>query len=321
MSYLNDKKRAISKELIKAYYRFPRREQLDKQLENVVTQYFAKLDIGKPFDARGLIVTGESRSGKTKEITSAIDQFNAEGLMLPDGLPARFVQCNLSGMLNWKDLGIAVLDSLGFPMRAQRTQGYIWNEVVQQAKLQGVIGIHFDECQHMFTATGKATNDKVLDGFKALSKGKSRHSPFALILSGVPVLASYVNPYTQLKELLNPVHFDMIGGQNDIEEMNSLCFAYADAAAINFETLATKDFYDRLAFTCGNRWGLVIELVIEALTLCKMDDRSEISISCFEMAFSERSGIPLGFSPFTVDDYRDSFSEAKLLELLTQDDA
>ena len=66
---------------------------------------------------------------------------------------------------------------------------------------------------------------------------------------------------------------------------------------------------------------MVIELVIEALTLCKMDDRSEISISCFEMAFSERSGIPLGFSPFTVDDHRDSFSEAKLLELLTQDAA
>ena len=118
-----------------------------------------------------------------------------------------------------------VLNSLGFPMRAQRTQGYIWNEVVQQAKLQGGISIHFDECQHIFTATGKTTNDKVLDGFKALSKGKSRHSPFALILSEVPVLASYVNPYTQLKELLNPVQFDMIGGHNDIKEMNSLCFA------------------------------------------------------------------------------------------------
>jgi hypothetical protein len=26
------------------------------------------------------------------------------------------------------------------------------------------------------------------------------------------------------------------------------------------------------------------------------------------------------FSPFTVDDYRESFSEAKLLEVLTQDD-
>lgn len=58
MSYLNQKKRDILKPFIKAYYRFPRRKQLDKQMEYVVTDYFTKLDIGKPFEARGLIVTG-----------------------------------------------------------------------------------------------------------------------------------------------------------------------------------------------------------------------------------------------------------------------
>lgn len=318
MSYLNEKKRDILRPFIKAYYRFPRRKQLNTQMEYVVTDYFTKLDIGKPFEARGLIVTGESRSGKTKEIDAAVEEFNAKGYKLPDGMPARFVQCTLSGMLSWKDLGIEVLEALGTPMRAQRTQSYIWNEVEKQARLQGVIGIHFDECQHMFTETGKTTNAKVLDGFKSLCKNK--RWPFVLILSGVPDLATFVKPYVQLKELLFPVHFEKIGGQDDLEEMNNLCFAYGDTGHINFEPLATKDFYERLAFACGNRWGLVIELVIEALTLCKMDDRKEISISYFEKAFAQKSGLSLGFSPFSMDDYREAFSEAQLLNLLLDDD-
>lgn len=318
MSYLNDKKREILKPFLKAYYRFPRREQLDRQMEHVVTDYFTKLDIGKPFEARGLIVTGESRSGKSKEVNSIIEKFNAEGINLPGGIPARFVECTLSGMLSWKDLGIEVLEALGTPMRAQRTQSYIWNEVEKQARLQGVIGIHFDECQHMFTETGKTTNAKVLDGFKSLCKHK--RWPFVLILSGVPDLATFVNPYVQLKELLFPVHFEKIGGQDDLEEMNNLCFAYGDKGDVNFGPLATKDFYERLAFACANRWGLVIELVIEALALCKMDDRKDISISYFEKAFAQKSGLSLGFSPFSVDDYREAFSEAQLLKLLLDDD-
>jgi hypothetical protein len=318
MSYLNQKKRDILRPFIKAYYRFPRRKQLDEQMAYVVTDYFTKLDIGKPFEARGLIVTGESRSGKTKEIDAAVEEFNAKGYKLPDGMPARFVQCTLSGMLSWKDLGIEVLEALGTPMRAQRTQSHIWNEVEKQARLQGVIGIHFDECQHMFTETGKTTNAKVLDGFKSLCKNK--RWPFVLILSGVPDLATFVKPYVQLKELLFPVHFEKIGGQDDLEEMNNLCFAYGDTGNINFEPLATKDFYERLAFACGNRWGLVIELVIEALTLCKMDDQKEISISYFGKAFAQKSGLSLGFSPFSVDDYREAFSEAQLLNLLLDDD-
>lgn len=314
MSYLNEKKRDILKPLVNAFYPFPRRQLLDQQMEYVVTDYFTKLDIGKPFEARGLIVTGESRSGKTKEVNFLVEKFNAEGFKLPGGMPARFIECNLSGMLSWKDLGIEVLEAMGTPMRAQRTQSYIWNEVEKQARLQGVIGIHFDECQHMFTETGKTTNAKVLDGFKSLCKNK--RWPFILILSGVPDLATFVNPYVQLKELLFPVHFEKIGGQGDLQEMNNLCFAYGDKGDINFAPLATQDFYERLAFACGNRWGLVIELVIEALTLCKMDDRKDIRISYFEKAFAQKSGLSLGFSPFSVDDYQEAFSEAQLLKLL-----
>lgn len=138
MTFVNQQKREILTRFLKRHYPLPRRKELDFEINNVVTDYLAKRDTGKPFEARGLYVTGESRTGKTKEINTAIESFNTSGTRLPDGLTARFVQCTLSGMLSWKDLGIEVLDSLGFPMAAQRNQSYIWNEVVKQARLQGV---------------------------------------------------------------------------------------------------------------------------------------------------------------------------------------
>ena len=95
----------------------------NSELTNVITKYFTHLASGRPFEARGLHVTGESRSGKTREINAAIQDFNAEAQILPDGQPARIVQCSLSGMLSWKDLGIKVLEALQFPMNAQRTRG------------------------------------------------------------------------------------------------------------------------------------------------------------------------------------------------------
>ncbi|GGW28474.1 hypothetical protein GCM10011452_16500 [Gemmobacter lanyuensis] len=100
--------------------------------------------------------------------------------------------------------------------------------------------------------------------------------------------------------------------------MNSLCFAFADAVNINFEPLAIEDFYDRHAFANGHRWDLVIEMLIRALTLCKLAGRSEIDISYCEKAFAQKTRVPFGFSPFSVDDYEEALSPAEILRLMTQ---
>ena len=51
-----------------------------------------------------------------------------------------------------------------------------------------------------------------------------------------------------------------------------------------------------------------------------MDDKKTVSLPYFEKAFAEQSTYPLGYSPFSVDDYRDAFDEDKLLEHLTRPD-
>lgn len=211
---------------------------------------------------------------------------------------------------------------LGYPSEGRRTTNYIWQMVRDQAKRQGVIGIHYDEAQHMFSDTGTAANRVVLDQFKAVMKEPDW--PLMLILSGVPSLKTHIEKDTaseerkQLRFLLTPVHFELIRPRvsEDVKELNDLAYTLASKVEINFGPLANGDFFDRLSHACAYRWGLVVEMLIEAFTICFVAGESEISSDHFAEAFSRIHGIPSGFSPFTVDDYLSSFDPDNLLSLL-----
>lgn len=300
-----------------AHYPFPRSIELHEALSWCMTDYYTKAKSDIDFEARGLLVTGESRVGKTREIKRLISDVNAANVVMPDGRPGKFAHCILSGKVTWKDLGVKTLEALGYPAEGRRTQTYIWDMVIDQARRQGVIGIHFDECQHVFTEEGEKTNRIFLDSFKTLLKDS--RWPLMLILSGIPELSKHVDKEPQLKLLLRSVHFTLIDLRRDMNELNELAFSYADKAGLNFEFLSNEDFFARLSHACANRWGLVIELIIEAFTICKLSGAVDISVEHFAEAFSKTRGIPRGFSPFTISDYRESFDPDKLLDLLAQE--
>lgn len=320
MTFLNLHEVTISAPLKNAHYEFPRSKVLRTALASVFTDYYTKATSGAGFEARGLLVTGISRVGKSREIRRAVTQFNDAAIMMPDGRPAHIIQCNLSGRVSWKDLGIKTLGALGYNLKANRTQTYIWQLVLEQAQRQGVVGMHFDECQHVFTGNGETINEKMLDSFKTLLKDSSW--PLMLILSGVPELAKYVGPYVQLRELLDPVHFAPIDitKDEDITELNRLAYTFADKVGLNFDPLSNRDFFERLAFTCDNRWGLVIELITAAFTKCKMSGSTTLDVKHFVEVFAKKRGLPMDFSPFTAPDYKSLFDQATLNAILNRAD-
>ncbi|WP_206611548.1 AAA family ATPase [Falsirhodobacter deserti] len=308
------------------YYPFGRAETLRAAVKACLTDYYAKASVGTKFEARGVLVTGKSRAGKTRELMHLIQKINDAQIMMPSGLPARIVNCSLPARLNWKELGLKTLMALGYPGEGRRTTNAIWQMVRDQAKRQGVIGIHYDEAQHMFSDTGNAANRVVLDSFKAVMK--EADWPLILILSGVPSLKTHIETdhaseeRKQLRFLLTPVHFELIRPkvQEDIEELNTLAYTYADKAGIDFDPLSNVDFFERLSHAGAYRWGLVIEMMIEAFTICRAAGETKISVDHFSEAFSRIHGIPSGYSPFTVDDYLESFDPENLLSLLDHAD-
>lgn len=314
MSYVDMGKVAISQPLRAAHFELPRATVLQDAFKRCVTDYYMSRDIGGK-EARGLIITGHSRVGKSHETAKLLADFNQSETLMPDGRPGKIVSCVLSGRVTWKDLGIKTLNSLGYKIKRSNSQFYIWERVADQVEGQGVIGIHYDECQHVFSE-GASTNRIFLDSFKAMMK--ETRWPLMLIISGVPILTKFVQPYEQLWELLDPVHFETIHIKHDIALLNSLLFAFADKADVDIEGLSTQDFLERINHACSNRWGLVIELAIETFVRCRMAGKTKVGVKDFAEVFAQKTGTPLKHSPFTAPDFQEIFDPVKLLELFDE---
>lgn len=299
-----------------AHYSFPRATRLREGMEWMVTDYYAKSTLCRPFEARGLLVTGPSRIGKTTEIRRQLAGLNDGSTKMPDGRPARFVSVVLKGLLSWKDLGIHTLrEGLGYPAEGRLTQREVWDRVVVQARGQGVIGIHYDECQHIFPKSTGEARTMILDSFKSLLK--QPEWPLMLILSGVDSLVQHITSEEQLACLMRPVSFAEIAPHRteDLAELVSLCHAYADKAGLEFSGLNTRDFYKRLTCACANRWGLVIELLIDAFVIALDDGATEPAPQHFCLAFTRRTGLGEGYSPFSIDSFEKLFEARKIFEI------
>ncbi|PWR00993.1 hypothetical protein DKT77_19305 [Meridianimarinicoccus roseus] len=315
-SFLDPKAAKALIELKAPHFPFERGKCLKSALSWCFTDYHAKASIGDAFEARGILVTGLSRQGKTKELTRLVSKFNEDVIVMPDGRPAKIIQCVLSGKVTWKDLGVKILKEFGYELKGRNTQAEIWDKVVKYSDLQGVVGIHFDECQHIFSETGDRTNQQFLDSFKTLLKDPRR--PLMLILSGIPELESYIEQEEQLHRLLRHVHLAKIdmSRSEDLDEMTQLAFSYADEAGLDFAPLATQDFLERLAFTCSDRWGLVIEMLIEAYKNAMIAGDKLCTLDHFSQAYAVLLGGSAGYSPLTVRNYRDCFSSENLKKML-----
>lgn len=315
MSFVNIDLAARKSALKAAHYDFPRADRLREAMSWALTDYYSKMSLNKPFEARGLLVTGPSRIGKSTEIQQLLNEVNDGSTLMPDGRPAKIASVILSGSLTWKDLGMHTLNNgFRYPATARLTQREVWDRVLTQAKLQGVVGIHYDECQHIFSK-GAEARAKTLDSFKSLLK--QSEWPLLLILSGVGSLAHHVASEEQLAYLMKPVTFRAISksSTDDLRELHALCHAYAAKAGIEFGALASRDFYERLATACSLRWGLVVELLIEALVLAGQQKSTQMTRTHFCQAFTSRLGFQSEYSPFSIDDYEVLFEPEKIFEI------
>lgn len=134
-----------------------------------------------------------------------------------------------------------------------------------------------------------------------------------LVLSGVDELAEHIRSDDQLDELLD----DVVFSEFDVNpsELNALCHAYAERVGLDFSDLASVDYFQRLALACAGRWGMVIELLINALVVAVLDGNGTIRSEHFCRAFSKGTQYRDGISPFSIPDFEKHFERRNLPEL------
>lgn len=96
---------------------------------------------------------------------------------------------------------------------------------------------------------------------------------------------------------------------------------YAGKSGIDFpEKLSTPDFAKRLAFCCANRWGLLTELVIDALKIAHFNDAAAVDTEHFCRSFTDRTGCATGYSPVSIEYHEEAFDTQKILDMVRRED-
>ncbi|MEP4195251.1 MAG: TniB family NTP-binding protein [Aliishimia sp.] len=322
MSFVDFEAAQIIRDLRGAHYQFPRAEHLHAAIAEMRCRYYAEAGLVDDFEARGTLVVGPSRIGKTFEVDHQRKLFNEGADEMPDDRPAKMVKVMLRESSSWKELGVLTLRSLGYKKegRGAVNQTEIWNQVMFHAEANGVVAIHYDECQHIFIRRSAEIQNKIRGCFKSLLK--QPEWPLMLIFSGVDELKRHIMCEEQLGNLVKTVTFVEIdpGKEIDLSEMNSICFAYADKVGLDFSTLSSADFHQRLAFACSNRWGLVIELMILPAVIAKKAKSTSMELTNFCQAFTNRFELQPGYSLFSLNGYKQHFDADAIFRLGTQMD-
>lgn len=285
-------------------YPLKRAEQLKREFATMFSGHLGRLKSGYYFEGEVLIVTGASGAGKTTEVEKLLREFNSTQTDLPNGKSATFATCVLDRKGTWKDLGKNTLHSMGFPVSdsARMTQGQIGRRVRQQGALHGVVGIWYDEAQHILAHKKQEALEEVLDCFKTMVKGPDW--PMMLVMSGVPELADYIPHLEQLCRKVTHVSLDDVDFQKDSDTVNDVVGSYALEANLTVaEELLEDEFLHRLVTASAYRWGLVLELVMKAVGKAVAQRSAELNVEHFVQAWVSKTGMNAAATPFTHSGY------------------
>lgn len=151
----------------------------------------------------------------------------------------------------------------------------------------------------------------VVNTLKSLMQ--SRDCPVSLILAGVPHLngapglLDLLGHDTQLSRRLAPIEFAPLPLGTSTRDLVGLVERYATRAGIRLAPdLLSAEFGARLCHAGAHQFGLVVELIIDAIERALNDQEPDdpLAIAPFAAAFRRRTGAIDALNPFLAEDYR-----------------
>lgn len=314
--FLNETIAGVATQNTGRHFPLSRAEKLRSAFVGVFSRHMGRLRSGAWFEGELLLVTGLSESGKTCETNEILKTFHASPALLPSGAPARIVQCELSRTGGWKDLGRKTLTAMGYELadRARLNQTEIWSRVAHQAEVQGIIGIHYDEAQHIFAKKSDEDKEMILDSFKTLLK--TPRWPLMLIMSGVPELARHLSLLDQTQTKVTHVHFPGIVLPDDYDVIHEIVGTYAIENGLSVDAdLMTEEFYHRLATAVAFRWGTLIKMTIDTIGIAQNTGSAVLTRENYVDFWVDKTDMNPLATPFTHEGYETLFRPDKPFEV------
>ncbi|HEY0331671.1 MAG TPA: ATP-binding protein [Rhodopseudomonas sp.] len=245
--------------------------------------------VGRLREGRALTVTGASGAGKTR----ALDRIfmKREDLL---GYGDKESDCPLVSVMapspcTPRLLGESILKALGYPVERKLEENVAWDLVHKTLALRRVKFLHIDELQHALQSRNPVEIGKVQDTLKGLLQDK--YWPVWLILSGLPSAKTFLAKDIQVRRRTRHVVFHDLKFPDDIPLVRRLVTFYAkDKGGCGATIAQDNDLIGRLLHAANGSFGVVIELIQDAVGHALRSSETDLSSEHFAAAYAARTG-------------------------------
>ena len=280
---------------------FARTDRFD-DLEHLFLRRKAKrlaaIKRGQASKVRGIALIGASGTGKTTAINRLISLHDTPN----EDVDCQVISVSVPSPATEKYVGQTILQALGYDLTTKREAWYIWDLVRHHLKARKILFLHLDEAQDLNAKGTKAETTAVVNTLKSQMNDPSW--PVMVILSGTHKLRNILDFDPQLGRRLCKIDFEPILPDRDAEEVAGLVAAYAETAKLKAqEDILGAAFAKRLIHAAAHEFGLIIELIIDAIEETLTLGHTELTRDHFALAFHHRTYCLEAFNPFLVADY------------------
>lgn len=278
-------------------------KELETEFNRLLWRRRADISAGRTPEGRGLIVVGNSGSGKT----TAVDRLTARHPQLnlgQDGsVKLEALSVRVPSPASLKFVGEKTLHGFGLKIERNKTSNWLWDKVQFHARNRGTLFVHYDEAQD-FISNSKGTEIKpVMNTLKSFMQNKDW--PVGLILSGLPWLKELMNLDPQLWRRFKPIHFPQISYTTHGPEIMGVFESYIDAVGLKTgQGIDNKFFLRRLIHAASSEFGIAVEMIVGAIEEALLEDSKTVSIDNFAEMYRSRVGCVDALNPFVTDDFK-----------------
>lgn len=291
---------------------------LQDQFDLLLYRRRAELETGRSSEARGIVLIGNSGSGKSTAMSHLFNRHKDLARLEPNKIKAEVISLSVPSPATLKHVGMSCLNAIGYPIRRDRTAGIIWELLQSHLRERETLFLHLDEAQDLHINRNEREMQSVVNTLKSLMQNPVW--PTGLILSGMPALKDLLHLDPQLSRRFIPIHLAPISFTTHGNILPEIVANYLAAAKLPIaDGTYSSEFTKRLIHAGAGELGLVIEIIIAAIEEALLADHLMVGLDDFASAFRRRSGCVDDLNPFISEDYR-SIDARKLLAEVEEDE-
>lgn len=256
------------------------------------------------YEQKGAALIGPSGSGKSTMMARVIREYE-EAAVATGGreFGHRIVSVIVPGKASVKDTCCAILTKIGYPTKGSRTEDYLVDCLRTQLQHHRIAAIHLDEVQD----AGRYATEETMSAFAKRFRNLMQVGPWpvSLIMTATLEAKKLINHDPTLSRRLRPVEILAMTPATDGPALRDAMTELLRRSGLSDDgMLHHAEFMPLMMHAAAYRFGLAVEITIEALSEAMGTGDAQVTLDHFAEAYYVRTNCDDELNPFLSDHWR-----------------